>query len=182
MKCWMFFFRAEGFFCNLDVLYGGQGIGKMLFFIQKKYIFFNCNFFQFLVIKTLNPYQMKTGPKPCYQARTSVSYPDFKTFLLLEDYVGYRFTCSCIWLQRCVGKVTGSISNLLCYTYCLFIIRERILYFWFESQDFFISIYSQRRNKFSGRIMINDKVIKEPTSRSQRLNVVCIEFRYQEWC
>jgi hypothetical protein len=25
--------RAEGFFCNLDILYGGQGIGKLKFFI-----------------------------------------------------------------------------------------------------------------------------------------------------
>ncbi len=28
LKCWMFSLRAEGFFCNLDVLYGGLGIGK----------------------------------------------------------------------------------------------------------------------------------------------------------
>jgi hypothetical protein len=28
--------RAEGFFCNLDVLYGGLGIGKLYFLIQKK--------------------------------------------------------------------------------------------------------------------------------------------------
>jgi hypothetical protein len=32
--------RAEGFFCNLDVLYGGLGIGK-LFLIQTKFnVFF----------------------------------------------------------------------------------------------------------------------------------------------
>jgi hypothetical protein len=43
------FERAEGFFSNLDVLYGGLGIGKMVFF-------FSCNFFlQFLVIKALDP-------------------------------------------------------------------------------------------------------------------------------
>jgi hypothetical protein len=48
--------RAEGFFCNLDVLYGGLGIGK-LFLIQTKFnIFFSAvNFFQFLVIKILDP-------------------------------------------------------------------------------------------------------------------------------
>jgi hypothetical protein len=38
--------RDEGFFCNLDVLYGGRGIGKLYFF--------SSNFFQFLVIKTLD--------------------------------------------------------------------------------------------------------------------------------
>jgi hypothetical protein len=74
--------RAEGFFCNLHVLYGGLGIGKLYFLIKKKLNFFSAvNFFQFLVIKTLNPdwirigiqskmtdpnpYQMKTDPKPC---------------------------------------------------------------------------------------------------------------------
>jgi hypothetical protein len=36
--------RAEGFFCNLDVLYGGLGIGKLQFLIIKK-----------LVIKALDP-------------------------------------------------------------------------------------------------------------------------------
>ncbi len=28
--------RAEGFFCNLDILYGGLGIGKLQFFLSKK--------------------------------------------------------------------------------------------------------------------------------------------------
>ncbi len=32
--------RAEGFFCNLDVLYGGLGIGKLCFWSIKKLIFF----------------------------------------------------------------------------------------------------------------------------------------------
>ncbi len=36
--------RAEGFFCNLDVLYGGLGIGKLYLFIQRKFIFFSCKF------------------------------------------------------------------------------------------------------------------------------------------
>ncbi len=38
LKCWIFFFCewAEGFFCNLDVLYGGQGIGKLWLLIKKK--------------------------------------------------------------------------------------------------------------------------------------------------
>jgi hypothetical protein len=38
--------RAEGFFSNLDVLFGGLGIGKLQFLIKKKFnFFFSCNFF-----------------------------------------------------------------------------------------------------------------------------------------
>ncbi len=48
--------RAAGFFCSLDVLYGGLGIGKLYFLIKKNVIFFSVViFFQFLVIKALNP-------------------------------------------------------------------------------------------------------------------------------
>jgi hypothetical protein len=48
--------RAEGFFCNLDILYGGLGIGKLQFFNKKKFNFFSAViFFQFLVIKALYP-------------------------------------------------------------------------------------------------------------------------------
>ncbi len=44
--------RAEGFFCNMDVLYGGLGIGKLQFLIKKNLTFFSAvNLFQFLVIK-----------------------------------------------------------------------------------------------------------------------------------
>jgi hypothetical protein len=35
LKCWLPLFRADGFFCNLDVLYGGLGIGKLQFLIKK---------------------------------------------------------------------------------------------------------------------------------------------------
>ncbi len=75
--------KTEGFFCSLDVLYGGLGICKLLFLIQIKIeFFFSCNFFQFLVIKTLDPdwiririgiqpkmldpdaYQTNTDPQP----------------------------------------------------------------------------------------------------------------------
>ncbi len=27
LKCWMFYFEADGFFCSLEVLYRGLGIG-----------------------------------------------------------------------------------------------------------------------------------------------------------
>jgi hypothetical protein len=44
--------RAEGFFCNLDVLYGGLGTGKSQFLIKKKFnFFFICIFFQFWDLK-----------------------------------------------------------------------------------------------------------------------------------
>jgi hypothetical protein len=49
--------RAEGFFCNLDILYGGLGIGKLQFLIKRNLTFFQLYFFllQFLVIKALDP-------------------------------------------------------------------------------------------------------------------------------
>jgi hypothetical protein len=51
---------AGGFFCNLDILYGGLGIGKLQFLIKKKFNFFPAViFFQFLVIKALDPYWIR---------------------------------------------------------------------------------------------------------------------------
>jgi hypothetical protein len=48
--------RAEGFFYNLDILYGGLGIGKLQFLIKKKKKKFSAViFFQFLVMKALDP-------------------------------------------------------------------------------------------------------------------------------
>jgi hypothetical protein len=73
--------RAEGFFCNLDVLYGGLGIGKLQFWIKKKLVFFSAViFFQFFW--SLNPWiririgfqpkmldpdpdEMNADPQPC---------------------------------------------------------------------------------------------------------------------
>ncbi len=43
---------APGFFCNLDILYGGLGIGKVQFLIKKKLIFFSVViFFNFWSLK-----------------------------------------------------------------------------------------------------------------------------------
>jgi hypothetical protein len=77
---------AEGFFCNLDILYGGLGIGKLQFLIIIKFNFFSAViFFQILVIKALDPdwiririglqpqtldpdpdpEKINTDPKPC---------------------------------------------------------------------------------------------------------------------
>ncbi len=43
------------FFCSLDVLYGGQGTSKLQFDKKISNFFSAVKFFQFLVIKTLNP-------------------------------------------------------------------------------------------------------------------------------
>ncbi len=49
--------RAEGFSCNLDVLYRGLGLSIVnRNFWSNKYKFFSALFFQYLVIKTLDPY------------------------------------------------------------------------------------------------------------------------------
>ncbi len=55
--------RAEG----LDILYGGLGIGKLQFLIKKKFKFFSAViFFQFLVIKALDPdwIRIRIGLRP----------------------------------------------------------------------------------------------------------------------
>ncbi len=45
--------RAEGFSCNLDVLYGGLGIRKFQFLNKRMSICLAVNVFQFFVINTL---------------------------------------------------------------------------------------------------------------------------------
>jgi hypothetical protein len=48
--------RAEGFFCSLDVLYGGLGISKLQSLIKKDFLKFRLYFFlSFLVFKILDP-------------------------------------------------------------------------------------------------------------------------------
>jgi hypothetical protein len=48
--------RAEGFFCNLGVLYGGLGISKLQFVIKKIEIKFPAKiFFSILGHQTLDP-------------------------------------------------------------------------------------------------------------------------------
>jgi hypothetical protein len=56
--------RSEGFFSNLNVLYGGLGIGKLWFLIPNFFFFSSCNFFQFLVIKALVPDWIRIGIQP----------------------------------------------------------------------------------------------------------------------
>ncbi len=56
--------RAEGFFCNLDILYGKVNCS----FWSPKIFFFSCmvNFLKFLVIKTLDPdwIRIRIGVQP----------------------------------------------------------------------------------------------------------------------
>ncbi len=48
--------RTDGFSFSLDVLYGGLGKSQLHRLKNKiSFFFFSCNFFQFLVIKTLEP-------------------------------------------------------------------------------------------------------------------------------
>jgi hypothetical protein len=51
LKCWMFSFEDRRFFCSLDFLYGGLGI--VVF--DQNFFFSAVNFFQFFVIKILDP-------------------------------------------------------------------------------------------------------------------------------
>ncbi len=103
--------RTEGFFYNLDILNGGLGIGKLQFLIQKSYKkIFSCNFFfQFLVIKALDPYwiririglqhqtldpdpeKMNTDPQPCL---VLIESGLFLSKCEEHDYVWYKTTKS----------------------------------------------------------------------------------------
>jgi hypothetical protein len=55
---------AEGFSCSLCVLYGGLRISHLQFSIKKKFKSFTAvNFFQFLVIQTLDS-KLDPDPQP----------------------------------------------------------------------------------------------------------------------
>jgi hypothetical protein len=55
--------RAEGFFCgSSEILYGGLGIEKVWFLKNKKN--FRDDYFQFLVIKTLETDRIRIGVQP----------------------------------------------------------------------------------------------------------------------
>ncbi len=65
---------AGGFFCNLDILYGGLEIRKLQFLIKKKFTFFSAViFFQFLVLKALDPYWIRIRNPDPYWSPTSNS-------------------------------------------------------------------------------------------------------------
>jgi hypothetical protein len=77
--------RAEGFSCNLDVLYGGQRLSKFIFFLSKKISFFQLYFLQFFVIKTL--------------------YPDPDSLKMLDPYQNQ-------WI-RIHNTVSGYVKNII---------------------------------------------------------------------
>jgi hypothetical protein len=58
--------RAEGFFCNLDVLYGRLGIGKIVVFDPYEIrFFFSCKFFSnFWSSKPMDPDWIRIGIQP----------------------------------------------------------------------------------------------------------------------
>ena len=61
-------------FCILDILYGGLGIGKLQFLIKKNLLFFSAViFFQFLVIKALDPYWIRIRNPDPYRSPTANS-------------------------------------------------------------------------------------------------------------
>jgi hypothetical protein len=79
----MFSFESGGF-CNLEFLYGGLGIGKLLFLIKKNHIYFSSKFFHQPWIrigsgsgwgiqpKMLDPDQMNVDPQPWPQQRSFI--------------------------------------------------------------------------------------------------------------
>ncbi len=107
--------RAEGFFCNLDILYEGLGIGKLQFLIKKNINFFSAViFFQFFVIKAPDPDwiririgvqpkmldpdpgpdEMNADPQPCFnliRTRQCAWYVHFKNrYVPLAQLTKYR--------------------------------------------------------------------------------------------
>jgi hypothetical protein len=51
--------KAPPVACTMYIIYGGLGISKWQFFILKKFKKFQLHFFQFLLIKTLDPDSLK---------------------------------------------------------------------------------------------------------------------------
>jgi hypothetical protein len=70
-------FESDGFFCNLDILYGGLGIGELQFLIKKICNFFSAViFFQFLDIKALDPDWIRIRIRIGLQPQTLDPDPD----------------------------------------------------------------------------------------------------------
>ncbi len=72
--------RADGFFCNLDVLYGGLGIGKFTklyptqFSSKKIWIRIQTGIRHKMLDPDPYPYQMNTDPKPCLKSSSSLAW------------------------------------------------------------------------------------------------------------
>ncbi len=73
-------FRAEGFFCSLDVLSGGLGIGTcMIAFDSNKFLFI-FYFFQFLVVTTLDQDWIRIDIQP------KMLDPDPDQYQMINEY------------------------------------------------------------------------------------------------
>jgi hypothetical protein len=96
--------RAEGFFSNLDILYGGLGIGKLQFLVKKKY-----NFFQFLVIKALDPdwIRVRIGVHP------KMLDPDPDLEKMNTDPQPCRKLALSRWLFTCPDTGSWAVSSLV---------------------------------------------------------------------
>ncbi len=102
--------RAEGFFYNLDILYGGLGIDKLQFLIKKKYrkFFSAVIFFQFLVIKALDPdwIRIRIGlqpqtPDPDPEKMNTDPQPWKQDIIFYRETYSSRIVCSksVLWIQ-----------------------------------------------------------------------------------
>jgi hypothetical protein len=67
--------RAEGFFCNLDFLYGGLGIAKLKFLIQKILLFFFSAVNLYFYFWSLKPW-IRIGIQPKMLELDPVPDPD----------------------------------------------------------------------------------------------------------
>ncbi len=130
---------AGGFCCNLDILYGGLGIGKLQFLIKKKFnFFFSCFFSQFLVIKALDPdwiwirirIRIRIGlhPDPSGSSGSGSVKNEYGSTTLIRIHVYARRenpkSCKRIWVlnQSCGSALISSVSSILGW------IRIRIQY------------------------------------------------------
>ncbi len=95
--------RAEDFFCNLDVLYGDLGIGKLYQFLMKTKIS-AVYLFQFLVIKTLDPdWIQNTDPNLtllstfCKRSVSSRQWCLDELYSLWIDNIYLKYQQHCYW-------------------------------------------------------------------------------------
>jgi hypothetical protein len=82
VQCWCSSLRAEGFFCSLDVLYGGLGIDKLQFLFLSAVIFFSFWLSKPLIRIDVDPQmldpdqnQINSDPKHWHLAWTGFSLP-----------------------------------------------------------------------------------------------------------
>ncbi len=101
--------RAEGFSCSLGVLYGGLRIGKLLFLIQKKLIFFPAViFFNF------------RSSKPGSRSRIRIRNPDPQLEKILDPG-----SVSGSALNQCGSETLWTYDHLcLCITIYFFVVSS----------------------------------------------------------